>query len=690
MSTERILIVEDERIIALDLKRRLEKFGYTVTDIVSTGLDAIKTAELQSPDIIIMDIMLSGDMDGISAAGQIKERFEIPIIFLTAFSDNNTLERAKFVEPYGYILKPFKEKELHTTIDIAIYKYRMEKKLKTSKQWLSSILASIGDGIIATNSNGQIDLINSSAQKILCINENHASGKGWKDVLHFVDPTIDLEQIFDTMDDHDHISLENVQLNREGNDPVFINGIITKIISPDKRIDGQVVVLKDISEVKRLSAQVNYQANHDILTGLINREAFSTKLNEIIAHSAGKDEEHALLYIDLDQFKVINEVAGHIAGDQMLREVTTIIKSMIRESDHCARLGGDEFGLILKNIDSEKAEFIAERLQTKLSNHKITFEKNSFNIKCSIGLVMIISGFGDVQTLLAAADDACYVAKEEGGNRIRIYDSQGGLFKQRRGEMEWVSKLTNAIEEDRFELYFQEIRSLSENASQSYKAEILIRMLSQTGEIIMPADFIPAAERYQLMSNIDRWVIKNSFKYLHSLSETGQSSNLMFSINLCAASIADERTLSYIKEMTETYHIDARNVCFEVTETAAIANMSIAVAFINELKTYGYTFSLDDFGSGFSSLNYLKNLPVDYLKIDGSFIRDMTRSKVNSAMVDAINTLAHVMGIQTIAEFVSSEEIVVMLKQLKVDFAQGYQIGKPTPLKTFQSVVLAK
>ncbi|MBN2511216.1 MAG: EAL domain-containing protein [Spirochaetales bacterium] len=683
MSTERILIVEDERIIALDLKRRLEKFGYSVTDIVSTGQDAIDTAQLQLPDIIIMDIMLSGDMDGISAAGYIKDHFEIPIIFLTAFSDNNTLERAKFVEPYGYILKPFKEKELHTTIDIAIYKYRMEKKLKTNKQWLSSILASIGDGIIATNSEGKIDLINLAAQRILCIDEQTANGKGWKDILHFGDPSIDLDDIFTTMNDHDHISLDNQQLFRAGQDPVYINGIITKIISPDKRVDGQVLVLKDISEVKRLSAQVNYQANHDILTGLINRESFSKKLHELISQTSGTDVRHALLYIDLDQFKVVNDVAGHVAGDQLLREVTTIIKSMIRESDYCARLGGDEFGLILRNIDDEKAEFIAHRLQAKLAGHKISFDKNSFTVKCSIGLVMISPGAVDVQSLLAAADDACYVAKEEGGNRIRMYDSQGGLFKQRRGEMEWVSKLTSAIEENRFELYYQEIRPLVDDPGAHFKAEILIRMRSDTGDLIMPADFIPAAERYQLMSNIDRWVIQRSFDYLHRLSEGSSPRKVMFSINLCAASIADERTLSFIIDSMNTYHIKPSDICFEITETAAIANMALAVSFIKEMKALGCTFSLDDFGSGFSSLNYLKNLPVDYLKIDGSFIRDMTQSKVNSAMVEAINTLAHVIGIQTVAEFAGSQEIINMLKIMQVDYAQGYHIGKPAPLKTF-------
>ena len=685
MDTARILIVEDERIIALDLQRRLEKIGYTVTDIVSTGQSAVDSAASTPPDIIMMDIMLSGDIDGISAAGIIKEKMEIPVIFLTAYSDDRTLERAKIVEPYGYILKPFKDKELYTTIDIALYKYRMENKLRIQKNWMTSILTSIGDGIIAAKTNGSINLINTAAQKIIGMDDNQSLGRQWSDILRFADEDITISQLLDALSTRDRVDLDNMVLIRPDMKHVHINGVLTQIVNPDDSTDGQVLVFTDISEVRRLSDKVNYQAKHDFLTGLINRDAFSNSLSKLIDNMADPDIQHALLYLDLDQFKIVNEVAGHMAGDHLLKETTGIIKKVIRDSDECARLGGDEFAILLKNMNDDTAEFIAKRLQQKLNEHKIQYEKNNFAIKCSIGLVMIRSEVKDVQSILSAADDACYLAKEEGGNRIKIYDSQGGKFIQRRGEMEWVSRIESAIEEDRFVLYYQPIMPLKKEYRNYLKAEILLRMISADGSMIMPADFIPSAERYNIMSAIDRWVIDRSFKEIAKLLEKNENENthLMFSINLCGETMADESISGFIKKTMDTYKINPDSICFEATETAAISNISTASHFINEMKDLGYTFSLDDFGSGFSSLNYLKNLPVDYLKIDGSFVRDMAESQTNSAMVDAINTLGHVIGIKTIAEFVGTKEIISMLRGIGVDYAQGYEVGKPQPLSEF-------
>lgn len=684
MKQEKILIVEDERIIALDLQRRLIRFGYPDPVITTNGLDALKAIDTNKPTIILMDIMLSSDFDGIETATIIKEKYNIPLIFLTAYSDEKTVERAKKAEPYGYILKPFKEKELYTSIDIAIYKFQSNEKLKKQERWSSAILHSIEDGIIATNQNGLIEFMNPVAEKITDYMQDDVKNLSLDKIFELVDSKSKIlrEMPVFSRTHNDSFIFKDSFMSNKRQDSIPVEGSIAAIIDKNGNIEGQVLAFRDITEKHKLSQKISYQAKHDTLTGLFNREWFSKILEDLIDETVTEEKNHAFLYLDLDQFRVVNEVCGHTAGDEMLLTTTSIINKVIRSSDTCARLGGDEFGILLEGAHLQQALFIAKRLQKRLLESKVIREDQVFNIYTSIGIVMINENSQDLQSVLAAADDACYIAKDEGGKKITVYNDDENLFVKRRGEMQWISRLTKALEEHQFVLFFQPIEAIKISKVSSKKGEVLIRMKNENNGYTPPSDFLPAAERYKMMPTIDRWVINNALMHHKLISDiVGRENNpYMFSINLSPDFLADEDSLDFIIFKLEEFEIDPRQICFEITETTAIGNIKTATDFIHKLKDIGCLFALDDFGSGFSSFNYLKNLPVDFLKIDGIFVKDMDEDSVNRAMVKAINSLGHVIGLKTIAEFVLNPQIIEELKEIGVDYVQGYEIGKPEPI----------
>lgn len=685
--TEKILIVEDERIIALDLKKRLERFGFVPPEIVSNGEDAIATAGSMRPDIILMDIMLGGAIDGIDAARHIKDNLNIPVIFLTAYSNENTLDRAKEAEPYGYILKPFKERELYTTIDIALYKFEINRKLRRQERWLSAVLHSIEDGIIATGRDGEIQFMNPVAETITGWNESEAISHTLNEVFYLTygheSRPLQLPMLNNKEEQDYPFLFNNCLLANKKSALINVEGSIGVIKDRNGNIEGQVLAFRDTTEMQRLSDTINYQASHDTLTGLANREEFSARLEMVLENAKQRDSAHSLVYLDIDQFRVVNDLCGHTAGDELLLKTTRIIRSVIRSSDISARLGADEFGILLEEAQVEQALEIAKRLQSRLAEDKLVWEKHVFNINTSIGIVPIDSTSDSTHSVLAAADDACFIAKDEGGNKIKIYSDEENRFVQRRGEMQWISRLTKALEEDRFVLYHQPIESLTDSQSPIRKSEVLIRMIDTDNKIIMPADFIPAAERYNLMPAIDRWVIQATFRIFKLLDDklTREKNPHTFTINLSAAFLADDTSLDFIRYEFQEFQMPPEAFCFEITETAAITNMETATHFINEMKKTGATFALDDFGSGFSSFNYLRELPVDYLKIDGIFVKNMHEDPISHAMVEAINSLGHFIGIKTIAEFVSNDEIIEKLKHIGVDYGQGYRLGRPSPLQ---------
>jgi len=683
MNNENILIVEDEKIIALDLQRRLERFGYSVVGMASDGAEAIALARERSPDIILMDIMLAGPMDGIEAAKQIRALLGIPVIFLTAYTDEKTLERAKEVEPFGYILKPFKERELYTTIDIALYKNSIDKKLRKQERLFSAMLHSINDGIIATDTQMAVGFMNKVAEDITGWSEAAAKGRHAAAILAIQDPRIQRELLEATppnVDEKPFFFNETIIKNAIGQ-TLLVDGSITRIHETENEADGFLITLRDITEIKRMSATIDYQASHDSLTGLCNREEFSFMLNEILASLRSSSSSHALLVIDIDRFKVINDTCGTMAGDELLRQVASHVQANISRKDISARIGGDEFAIILRDCDPEDSINVAKRLKAAVESRKFSWQSSVFPVTLSIGIVALSQQSEDTHAVLASADDACHLSKEEGGNRVNVFQAKDSKYQKRRGDMEWISKINKAIEENRFILYQQAIVPLSDSIELRPKAEILLRLVNEDGSISRPGDFIPAAERYHLMPLIDQWVIRNSIAAYKTLTDRGSElASRIISINLSGPSLLDESLVELILHEVRRSALKPSSFCFEITETAAIQNFAAATRFMKRLKDEGFTFALDDFGSGFSSFAYLKILPVDYLKIDGSFVQTIDESMVSYTMVDSINSIGHVMGIKTIAEFVKSPEIKQKLIEIGVDYAQGYHLAEPVPL----------
>jgi len=441
------------------------------------------------------------------------------------------------------------------------------------------------------------------------------------------------------------------------------------------------VYARDVTEKRAAERLLNFQASHDQLTGLANRHHFEKILDEVVEAARLEEAASMLLYMDLDQFKVVNDTCGHVAGDELLRQLGSCLSNNVRDQDVLARLGGDEFALLLRNCDREHGMSIAKKLLRVIGDFTFVWENRSFGIGVSIGAVLIDEHSNSRDTVLASADIACYSAKDAGRNRVSFYRMDDAEANQRRDEMHWASLIPEALVNDKFVLMVQSIIPLQEDSQRGGHYEVLVRMRDADGGLIPPGAFIPAAERYGLMSAIDSWVVRRVLDVMADLRIRGANLNdWRFAVNLSGASMGDKAMLDYIKEEVVTTGIPPGSLSFEVTETAAVSNLSDAIEFIQALRDMGCHFALDDFGSGLSSFAYLKNLPVDYLKIDGAFVRDILDDEIDAAMVKSINEIGHVMGIETIAEFVENDQIKERLRQMGVDFAQGYGIDKPQEL----------
>jgi diguanylate cyclase (GGDEF)-like protein len=432
--------------------------------------------------------------------------------------------------------------------------------------------------------------------------------------------------------------------------------------------------------IQDAQAQLRYQARHDALTGLVNRQELERRLQQALQDVKLHRANHVFCYMDLDQFRVINDTCGHLAGDEMLRQISMILSQRIRAEDTFARLGGDEFGLLLSYCQVEKAIEIAAQLRQMVETFRFMHEGRLFQTGISIGIVEITSDLKDVGQITRHADAACYVAKDNGRNQIHLFHPEDDVLLKRHVEMEWVLRINEAIEHNDFVLYCQGIFPLQNKELPPFY-EILIRKRDEHGGIIPPAEFLPSAERYHLMTKIDRWVIQHAFMALQPLFKTqGHDSPFIVSINLSGTSLGDAQLLPYIQNCFDTYEIPPTKVCFEVTETSAIINIDNTIKLIHELQKRGTRFMLDDFGSGMSSFTYLKHLPVDFLKMDGAYVKEITSNKVDLAMAKAIQSVAQSMDILTIAEYVEDQATLDCLKDMGVAFAQGFYLNKPMPL----------
>ncbi|NEO86163.1 MAG: EAL domain-containing protein [Spirulina sp. SIO3F2] len=440
---------------------------------------------------------------------------------------------------------------------------------------------------------------------------------------------------------------------------------------------------QDITAQKQLETQLRWQATHDVLTQLLNRQAFETELNRAIARQRRHPQTDTLCYLDLDRFKIINDTCGHVAGDEALRQVATLLQDQLEPSHTLARLGGDEFGLLLKNQTLSQGQAIAQKLLNGIKDYRFVWQGQRFTLGVSIGLVELSPTGQWHKDALVLADAACYVAKYNGRNCIHVYYPDDEKLAQQQGDRRWSHRIQTALESDRFYLYAQEIMPLSAHQEHRFY-EILLRLVDEEGQHIGAQGFLPAAERCDLMPDLDRWVIKHFLTVcLPLLAQTNPDTAINYTINLSGASINSESFCGFLYDILQAHPDFVSLICFEVTETVAIANLTQATQFMHRIKTLGCTFALDDFGSGMSSLHYLQSLPVDYLKIDGLFIKDIVNNPVHQVMVEGCHQIAHIMGLETIAEHVENEATITHLRQIGIDYVQGYAIARPDKLMLF-------
>ncbi|MFZ2450826.1 MAG: EAL domain-containing protein [Methylovulum miyakonense] len=458
-----------------------------------------------------------------------------------------------------------------------------------------------------------------------------------------------------------------------------------RMVAFDGQQNNLLLVCEDVTETHNLSLQIAYQASHDSLTGLANRIEFDKAIKQAITLASSNNSEHALCYLDLDQFKIVNDTSGHLAGDELLRQLGDLLKKQLRRNDFIARLGGDEFGILMYYCSLEEAINTSEKIRNAVTDFHFAWEGRRFSVGVSIGIALIKDTSANAVNLLKEADAACYAAKDKGRNRVHVFRPDDEELALRHGEMQWVQKIHQALEQDLFCLYGQPIAGINKPDTKLH-FETLVRYKDAKGSIIPPGAFLPAAERYNLAPAMDRWVIKNLFAWIANTPNFLDQLELC-AVNLSGLSLSDESLFNFIIEQFKAWDIPTHKICFEITETAAISNLTSATRFIHQLRDKGCSFSLDDFGSGLSSFAYLKNLPVDFLKIDGLFVKDILDDKIDFAMVKAINEVGQMMGKKTIAEFVENEHIFNLLKELGVDYAQGYGIGKPVPLHDLKLII---
>lgn len=552
---------------------------------------------------------------------------------------------------------------------------KTEKQLFREKERAEVTLYSIGDGAITTDSKGNIEHINDTAIDIIRPPDKNFIGKPMFDYFQLGNKSI--KDIWDSVETKGNIAVSksNCVLIRDNNE-IPIEFTLSPIFSDDKIISGTILIFRDVSEIRFLSEQLVFQARHDELTGLLNRREFERKIKDVLFEVRRyPDIRYWLVYLDLDQFKVINDTCGHIAGDELLKQISATIKQAIREIDFLSRIGGDEFSIIIKDCDNELVNTVVERILKSINSSKFCWEDKCFSVSASIGLIEITENAGSMYDLLSKVDAACYLAKDKGRNQIHFASHDDEAVSQRQGEMDWVHRIRHALDTQKFVLYYQTIKPL-QNTDSEFHAEILVRLFDDGNNLIPPNAFIPAAERYNLMIEIDHWVVSNALKFIHDNKFEKQT----VSINLSAQSLCDGDFPAEVIQSIKDYNVNPQHVCFEITETAAISNLTQAKLFIHTLREIGCKFSLDDFGSGLSSFGYLKSLKVDYLKIDGTFVKNIIEDPIDLAMVKAINEVGHTMGLKTIAEYVENEDIEKKLLSLNIDFAQGFGIKKPAPI----------
>jgi diguanylate cyclase (GGDEF)-like protein/PAS domain S-box-containing protein len=728
LPSARILVVDDRPTSRAVVKGVLSSSAYVVEE-ADSGAKALQLIEEQGYDLVILDIVMP-DMDGLEVLRNIRAQYsesELPVIIATVKHCSTDMVEALKCGANDYVTKPIDYPLLFTRIERRVAAKRSEDAARSMRQSLEDTVEAHSAELLRVND----VLRHEVSERILAEKATLAREEQFRD---FTEVAADWFWEMDSKLRYTYVSerfeticgwslpqiigrtrrqifgdraqdqqlweshFEDLDLRRpfEGFEYLWerpdrttrmlrISG--KPLFDADGYFVGYRGAARDVTEAHNLSEELLYRSSHDTLTGLVNREEFehrlrraleSTRLRNVLRAVGARKTEHVLCYLDLDQFKIINDTCGHVAGDELLRQLGKLLTDQIRRRDTVARLGGDEFGILMEHCTLDQAHRVAENIRREIGEYRFMWEDKLYGIGVSIGLASLNEFTDSITSAMKDADDACNAAKDQGRNRIHIYREDDATIAKWHGDLQWVDRINRALEENRFRLYFQPIVPVLER-NEGAHYELLVRMSDEQGAIVSPSAFLPTAERYNLATKIDRWVINESFGWLHRHPDH-LAELFRCSINLSGQSLSDDTFLDFVTSQFRRHDLPPTKICFEVTETAAIDNLVGATRVIKALKSLGCMFSLDDFGSGLSSFAYLKNLPVDILKIDGMFVRDIVDDPIELAMVRSINEIGHVMGKQTVAEFVEDEAILQKLRETGVDYVQGYVLGAPRPI----------
>lgn len=610
------------------------------------------------------------------AGETVPRRLEIQLI------DGN--EQGLWVEAQSSLIEYHGARAILTIARDVSHRKNLEVSLSRGKRQAQYTLESISEGVITTDNEGRIDYMNRAAESMVGTNRDDATGHKIGELFSLIDEA-DRRSLGDPVERclsirrRVNMGRRALMVSKDGEHEHSVEISASPIQGPANSISGTVVVFHDVGEIRGLTQQMSYQATHDALTGLINRREFERRLQEAMDSAHAEEAVHILCYMDLDRFKAVNDSCGHIAGDNMLREVSSLIKEQVRDSDFVGRLGGDEFGTLLMGCPIEKAQQIAADICNAVAGYRFVWKDKIFNIGISVGLVQISNASGTLQDVVSAADSACYVAKQSGRGQVHVYSARDEAIARDRGDIQWLQQLQDALHEGKFELAMQPIIATGSGDNSGPAVEVLIRMPDERGRHSNSADFLRSAERYQLMPQIDRWVFNATLAAINA-QEIRLASNRSCAINISGQTLGDEEFLDFVVEALDHSGVAPGSICFEVTESAISANLQYAQRFIEVLHGIGCEFALDDFGSGLGSFSNLKHLPVDYLKIDGSYTRNLSSDLVNQEVVSAMIKLARTLDFKIVAEQVEEQEDFDWLRDNGVDFVQGNFIDPPAVL----------
>ena len=708
--TASVLAVDDNATIRKAIAMRLGARGYRVVT-AADGPQALLAVERDAFDLVLLDLRMPG-MRGDEVLKALRERYsatQLPVIMLAASDDKQDIARSMELGANDYVVKPgdlpvliarintqlslkdtarrLRERELadHTGYGGTLLRDAARSPLGSA--WLDDTSGELDRRFQLLYDNTPLTCFTLSRDlEILFANRFGVQMLGYQarellnhSILDFYAPPdapLAEEYLRGALALPSRLHRWEIRRRKRNGDLVWMRETARVIGHGSDTLI--LMTCEDIDDAYKLSEKLTYHSSHDELTGVANRKVLEERLGRVLESALTEGSEHTLAIIDIDQFKIINDTCGHAAGDELLRQVARLLRQVIRKRDTLARIGGDEFALLLEDCPLRDAAETAESARLAVDAYQFEWEHSTHRISVSVGLVALNGQCDSVMSALSMADTACYAAKDSGRNRMHVYQLDDAKVVTRHGEMRWATRINDALRDDRFELSLQDIAPIAGDSHGDHY-ELLIRMRDENGSLIMPCEFLPAAERYNLSGRIDRWVIGHALAWLGANPDLLARLHLC-SINLSGQSFGNDEVLRFILDQLDRSAVEPSKLCFEVTETAAISDIVQATRFIATLRERGCLFALDDFGSGFSSFAYLKNLPVDFLKIDGSFVREIANDSIDLAMVKSINEIGHVMGKKTIAEFVEDENVLALLKVVGVDYAQGYEIGRPTPL----------